>query len=170
MRLAQRWNRLTTSFWESTSVVKRRTYVYCLNKFYVFYTVHRNIIIQYKPIKQTFIKLRIITFFTVSSTECVCTQYFLPTTGTASTSNPIPGLDRPWAFLEVETPRFQDNRKHEDDKYVIPTHRPPLPPRKYSWYSFLLGHAVAQLVEAVSYEPESRGFDSRWCHWNCSLP
>jgi hypothetical protein len=27
---------------------------------------------------------------------------------------------------------------HESGKVVSPTHRPPLPPRKYSWYSFLL--------------------------------
>jgi len=27
---------------------------------------------------------------------------------------------------------------HEGDKVVSPTYRPPLPPRKYSWYSFLL--------------------------------
>jgi hypothetical protein len=30
-------------------------------------------------------------------------------------------------------------------------------------------HAVAQLVEALSYKQESRGFDSRRCHWNFSL-
>ena len=30
-------------------------------------------------------------------------------------------------------------------------------------------HAVAQLVEALRYNPEGRGFDSRWCHWNFSL-
>ena len=29
-----------------------------------------------------------------------------------------------------------------------------------------LGHAVAQIVEALLYKPEGRGFDSRWCHWN----
>jgi hypothetical protein len=28
------------------------------------------------------------------------------------------------------------------------------------------GHAVAQLVEALRYKPEGRGFDSRWFHWN----
>ena len=28
------------------------------------------------------------------------------------------------------------------------------------------GYAVAQLVEALRYKPEGRGFDSRWCHWN----
>ena len=30
------------------------------------------------------------------------------------------------------------------------------------------GHAVAQLLEALCYKPEGRGFDSRWCHWNFS--
>jgi hypothetical protein len=30
------------------------------------------------------------------------------------------------------------------------------------------GHVVAQLVEALSYKPEGRGIDSRWCQ-NFSL-
>ena len=30
-------------------------------------------------------------------------------------------------------------------------------------------HAVAQLVKTLLYKPEGRGFDSRLCHWNCSL-
>jgi len=33
-------------------------------------------------------------------------------------------------------------------------------------YKTELEHAVAQLVEALRYKPEGRGFDSRWCHWN----
>jgi hypothetical protein len=32
-----------------------------------------------------------------------------------------------------------------------------------------MGHVVAQSVEALRYKPESRGLDSRWCHWNFSL-
>ena len=28
---------------------------------------------------------------------------------------------------------------------------------------------VAQLVEALRYKPEGRGFDSQWCHWNFSM-
>ena len=32
-----------------------------------------------------------------------------------------------------------------------------------------VGHAVAQLVEALRYKPEGRGLDSRWFHWNFSL-
>ena len=28
---------------------------------------------------------------------------------------------------------------------------------------------VAQLVEALSYKSEGRGFGSRWCHWNFLL-
>ena len=36
--------------------------------------------------------------------------------------------------------RLQVSRRsaQEGVKVVHPTHRPPLPPRKYSWYSFLL--------------------------------
>jgi len=30
-------------------------------------------------------------------------------------------------------------------------------------------HAVAQLVEALRYKPEGRGFDFRWCHRNFLL-
>jgi hypothetical protein len=26
-------------------------------------------------------------------------------------------------------------------------------------------NAVMQLVEALRYKPEGRGFDFRWCHW-----
>jgi len=32
-----------------------------------------------------------------------------------------------------------------------------------------LGHAIAQLVEALYYKPEGRGFGSPWCYWNFSL-
>ena len=28
---------------------------------------------------------------------------------------------------------------------------------------------VVELVEALRYKPEGRGFDSRWSHWNFSL-
>jgi hypothetical protein len=28
---------------------------------------------------------------------------------------------------------------------------------------------VAQLVDALRYKPEGRGFDFRWCHWKFSL-
>jgi len=35
-----------------------------------------------------------------------------------------------------------------------------------------LGRAVAQLVEALRYKAEGRGFDSRWCHgtYHCLNP
>jgi hypothetical protein len=29
-----------------------------------------------------------------------------------------------------------------------------------------MGHAVAQLVEALHYKLEGLDFDSHWCHWN----
>jgi len=34
----------------------------------------------------------------------------------------------------------------------------------YFQYLSCRGHAVAQLVEALCYKPEGRGFNSRWCH------
>ena len=34
---------------------------------------------------------------------------------------------------------------------------------------YYLSYAVAQLVEALRYKSEGRGFDSRWCNWNFSL-
>jgi hypothetical protein len=36
-------------------------------------------------------------------------------------------------------------------------------------FSHELAHAVAQLVEALRYKPEGRGFDPRWCRGNFSL-
>ena len=46
--------------------------------------------------------------------------------------------------------------------------------QRISWYFYnftklIMGTAVAQLVEALRYKSEGRGFDSRWCHWNFSL-
>jgi hypothetical protein len=53
-------------------------------------------------------------------------------------SNPITGLDRPWGFQQAEAPTFQDNWHIKVVRLSAPTYRPPLPSRKYSWYSFLL--------------------------------
>jgi len=41
--------------------------------------------------------------------------------------------------------RLPDFRQlaHEGGKVVSPVHRQPLPPRKYSWYSFLLEAELA---------------------------
>jgi hypothetical protein len=39
----------------------------------------------------------------------------------------------------------------------------------YLIFEFHQEQAVAQLVEALRYKPEGRGFDSRWCLWNISL-
>jgi hypothetical protein len=36
-------------------------------------------------------------------------------------------------------------------------------------YTYERGHVLAQLVEALRYKSEGRGFDSLWCHLNFSL-
>ena len=48
------------------------------------------------------------------------------------------GLERLLGLQETEAPRISRQSAHEGVKVFSPTHRPPLPPRKYSWYSFLL--------------------------------
>jgi hypothetical protein len=48
---------------------------------------------------------------------------------------------RPWQALRVPgglSSQILRQSAHEGDKVVSPMHRPPLPPTKYSWYSFLL--------------------------------
>ena len=52
--------------------------------------------------------------------------------------DPCTGLHRPWGLQEVDAPRFQDIGHTKAVRLSAPTHRPLLPPRKYSWYSFLL--------------------------------
>jgi hypothetical protein len=44
----------------------------------------------------------------------------------------------PEVFRLDKTPRTSTQQAHEGGKVVSSTHRPPLHPRKYSWYSFLL--------------------------------
>ena len=55
-----------------------------------------------------------------------------------SKSCPITGLDKPLGLQEVEAPRISRQSAHEGGNFVSPTHRPPLPHREDSWYSFLL--------------------------------
>jgi hypothetical protein len=38
-----------------------------------------------------------------------------------------------------------------------------------TYYTSYARYAVVQLVEALRYKSEGRGFDSPWCHWNFSL-
>jgi hypothetical protein len=52
-----------------------------------------------------------------------------------SGSYPCTGLDRPLGLQEVEARRIS---RHEGGKVIRPTHRLPLPPRRYPLYSFLL--------------------------------
>ena len=56
--------------------------------------------------------------------------------------------------------RFRQSA-HEGDKVIGPTHRPPLPPRKNSCYSFLVGDRGSTVVKVLCYKSEGRWFDPR---------
>ena len=45
----------------------------------------------------------------------------------------------------------------------------PLPLHEIALVFFFTRHAVAQLVKALRFKPEGRGFDSWWCHWHYGL-
>ena len=53
-------------------------------------------------------------------------------------SIPLQGWKGPKVLTRLRRPDFSRQSAHEGGKVLSPTHRPPLPPRKYSWYSFLL--------------------------------
>jgi hypothetical protein len=39
----------------------------------------------------------------------------------------------------------------------------------YFYITWMCGARGGALFEALRYNPEGRGIDSRWCHWNISL-
>jgi hypothetical protein len=56
----------------------------------------------------------------------------------AQKSYPCTSLDRPSGLQEVKAPRIPRQSACEGSKVVRATHRPPLPPGEFIWYSFLL--------------------------------
>jgi hypothetical protein len=48
-------------------------------------------------------------------------------------SNPCTSLDGLLGLREVQAPRISRQSEHEDGRVVNPSHRPPLPPRMYSF-------------------------------------
>jgi hypothetical protein len=51
---------------------------------------------------------------------------------------------KPGEALKVRVSQISRQSASEDDRVVSPTHRPPLPLSKYSWYSFLLDAELNQ--------------------------
>jgi hypothetical protein len=67
-------------------------------------------------------------------------QYFLVTSVVKDEVKAIPlqAWTGPEGSKRLRVPDFKTFAAHEGSKVVSPTHRPYLPPRKYSWYWFLL--------------------------------
>ena len=63
-------------------------------------------------------------------------------------------------FQEVEDPRFRENRHMQVVRFVWPRHRPPLRPRRYTWYPFLL---------RVWVDPRATVRPERLCRWKIPI-
>jgi hypothetical protein len=72
---------------------------------------------------------------------------------------PLPPTKRRTRFLEIRTKKW-DERKC--GKVVSYTHRPPLPHRKYSWYSLLLGGPGSSVGIAAGYGLNGPGIETWW--------
>jgi hypothetical protein len=72
----------------------------------------------------------------------------------------------PQALVPVQTPVKWVARALSQAETVS---LPPISIDNKGVYITVLGHTVAQVVEALRYKPEGRGFDSQWCHWIFSL-
>jgi len=63
-------------------------------------------------------------------------------------------MDRPLELREVETLRISRQTAREI-KVVSHTHQPPLPPRRYPWYSFLLEvHSTDKNIKSMKKNPK----------------
>ena len=71
---------------------------------------------------------------------------------------------------EVEAPRISRESVVEGGKVVSLRHRPPLPPRKYSWYSFLLEAKSTQGLSAAGRIKSMTIFNDSIGNQTCDLP
>jgi len=96
---------------------------------------------------------------------CTHSVWIFSSRGSIHKSNPNTDLDRLIRFQEVEAPRFQDNRHMKVVRLSAVRTPPPLPPRNYSWYSYLLGDRSSTVVKVLCYKSEGRWLDPSWCQW-----
>ena len=107
--------------------------------FYALCTAHCNIITQYIPTKCTFLY-----FFNFLSSTCFDSAglssgrwLWKELWHSKGKSVPLQAWSGPECSRKLRFPDFMTTAQ-DGGKFVSLTHRPPLPPSKYSWYSFLL--------------------------------
>ena len=81
--------------------------------------------------------IHIHTHSTYTHTSSLC-KYRPIRVSKKGTAIPLQAWTDPKGYKRLRFPNFKTIGTHEGGKVVSPKHRPPLPPRKYFWYSFLL--------------------------------
>jgi hypothetical protein len=74
------------------------------------------------------------------------------------------------AVQEADDPRISTQSAHEGGKAVRPTHRPPLPPRRYPWYSFLLEAESTGMIKSIKNRNNPIGNRARDLPAYCAIP
>jgi hypothetical protein len=81
----------------------------------------------------------------------------------STSPSPLPSSTRSILILEshlLYVPKADSSIRYFDQKWYI----------QFLYFpTTAVGHAVSQLIEALCYKLEGRGFDSRWGHWNFQL-
>ena len=95
---------------------------------------------------------------------------------TDKSSYPNTGLNMPLWLQEVEGPRISRQSAYEGGKVVSPTHQPPLPPGRYSWYSFMLqaeqpqGHSATRRIKSIKNPNNPVGNRTRYLPAYSTVP
>ena len=113
-----------------------------------------------------------VSFVHVSGLRCVMHFSLLPCVNQQILSEHDLYFNHSYTFRCLQTIRHQAVQKDKVKKYHIHFQLKleiSAVSQIYVHKTLLKGHAMAQLVEALRYKSEGRGFDSRWYHWNFSL-
>jgi len=121
-----------------TEVSLCQIYIYIY--IYIYRTIVRNLVIRYDSrlsVRKTPTSHAVLTHL-ILRPENMCINYLIYSKCKGKDKGiSLQAWTGPNCSRKMRLPDFK-TITHECSKFVSPTHRAPLPPRKYSWYLFLL--------------------------------